>query len=116
MKYYTLEDIERLMKEKQPIDMSKVDLEHLNPIAYKYMNDMEKSEKFARDTWLGVMSGTIKPTEELKLQLECSNLALQGMDFAKNSKEGVKFNWQQGIQRFKQYNEMLKAEQEKKKN
>ena len=116
MKYYTLEDIERLIKEKQPLDMSKISLEHTNPTAYKYIQDMEKAEKFSRDTWLGVMSGTVKATEELKLQLECANLSLQGLDFAKNSKEGVKFNWQQGIQRFKQYNEMLKAEQEKKKS
>ena len=114
MKYYTLQDIDELMKNKQPLDMNKIDLEHLNPIAYKYIQDMEKAEKFSRDTWLGVMSGTIKPTEELKLQLECANLSLQGLDFAKNSKEGVKFNWQQAQQRFKQYNEMLKQEKEKK--
>lgn len=118
MKNYTIEDIERLMKEKQPIDMNKVSLEHLNPIAYKYSQDMEKAEKWARDTWLKVMAGQLGESElnAIKLQLECSNLALQGLDFAKNSKEGIKFNWQQGLQRFKQYNAQLEAEQQKKKS
>lgn len=118
MKYYTMEQVAELMKNKQPIDINKLSLEHINPTAYKYSKDMEKAEKYAREMWLKVMSGTAtdKELELYKLTLECSNLALQGMDFAKNSKEGVLFNWQQGLQRFKQYNDQLKQEEQKKKS
>lgn len=116
MKNYTMEQVAELMKNKQPIDMKRISLEDLNPTAYKYSKDMEKAEKWAREVWLKVMAGQLGETElsAIKLQLECSNLALQGMDFAKQSKEGVLFNWQQAEQRFKQYNAQLEEQQKKK--
>lgn len=115
MKNYTMEQVAELMKNKQPIDMKRVSLETLNPTAYKYSKDMEKAEKYAREMWLKVMGGTAtkEELEVYKITLECSNLALQGLDFAKNSKEGVLFNFQQVEQRFKQYNAQLEEQKKK---
>jgi len=106
MKQYTLEQIEELMRQGQKIDMIRVSMETLNPVAFSYMNDCERGETKARQEY-------IKELNANNPQLALTWLQLY--DFTKNSKEAVKYNFIQFENKIKQYNASLDAKKEKEK-
>lgn len=107
MKPYTLEQITELMTNHQPIDMNRVNMEKLNPIASKYLQDLEKGENKARDNYLKMLlSENCDPVKALAW--------LQLYDFVKNSKEGVKYNFIQFENKLKGYNQQLEEEKKNK--
>lgn len=106
MKPYTLEQIEELMKIKDKIDMNRVDMKVLNPVASKYLEDLEKGEIKARDNYLkALLREDCDPVKTLAW--------LQLYDFTKNSKEGVKYNFIQFETKLKQYNASLEQKENK---